>query len=154
MLLFLVTWCVAAGAYLLFAGQVSADELVASIIAGFCAGAWLALLRRRAQVQFELRLAVVPALMRAVAALPGACAKVGVALFRSAITGRGGVIIAQGFDTGRQNEAHEVGRRGAAMLLASLAPDGYVVRVDKEAHCLRSHVIVPSPSPLNTKWGR
>jgi hypothetical protein len=153
MVSFLVAWALAAGVYLLFAGQAGPVELAAAAAAGLVATLLRGALRRHAEVGLTVRWRAWPALARALAGLPVASARAAAALVRGVGIGRGGRIAAQAFDTGRQNDDAEVGRRAVAILLASLAPDSFVVRVDEEAHRLRTHALVPQ-RPTLARWGR
>lgn len=154
MLTFAFVWLAAAGTYLLFAGQLTTDELVAAALIGLAGALWWSSVQRTAEVQVSLEAGAAGAAMRALAGLPLACVRVAGRFCVIVAGGKGGRIVAEAFDAGRQNEATEVGRRAVALLAASLAPDSFVVRVDKEAHRLRSHVILAHPSAAHPRWGR
>lgn len=154
MLTFPLVWLAAAGVYLVFAGQLTTDELVAAALIGLAGALWWFSVQRKAQVRLRLEPAAAGAAVRAVVGLPQACVRVA-ARFCAIITGgKGGRIVEEAFETGRQNEPRDFGRRAVALLAASLAPDSFVVRVDKEAHRLRSHVVLTHPQPSHPRWGR
>lgn len=152
--MFALAWLVAAAAYLLFAGHFSAEELVAAAAIGALGAAWWSLVHRTAEIDLQLKVGAAGAMARAVVGLPLASLRASGRLVAIIFGAKGGRIVAEPFDTGRQNDAAEVGRRAVALLAASVAPDSFVVRVDKEAHLLRSHVILSSPSPADPRWGR
>jgi hypothetical protein len=132
------------GAYGLFVGPFSLSEVLAAIPA-VLGGFGFALLHDRiAERPLAVRMP-----WRVLANLSMALVKNSALVGRALLQTVSGSIAVQPFDPGGA-DADSAGRRAAVILGASLAPNGYVVRVTDNALLL--HQLVPSPAKPNTKW--
>lgn len=149
----LICWCVAFPAYLLTAGGASVHELATGGV--FAAGAALFadLLARASSINFDLPDGSLRRSLTAIASLPRASARTGGALWRVAVTGRswtGSPAIP--FQFGARDDPPERTRRAVALLLASLTPDRFVVRMEPEPGGTFLHTIVPAHHAPDLRW--
>jgi hypothetical protein len=140
MLGFVIAWALLGGVYLLFAGQASADELVAAAACGLAGALWSAALGRVATVRFRWSGRALGALGHGVAGLPSGAAKVAGALV-AALFGRArGRLVEAPFVHGRREDRTDVAWRAAAVLGRSTAPDSFVVRAPQGRDVLELHL--------------
>jgi len=132
------------GGYVLFVGPFSLSEALAAVPA-VLGGFGFAILHDRV-AEHPLR---VRAPWRVWVSVPVRFVKDTVLVGRALLNPVSGRIAAQPFDPGGA-DAESAGRRAAVILGASLAPNGYVVRVTDDALIL--HQLVPAPAKPNTQW--
>lgn len=154
---FVLTWALGAGTYVLFSGQFSADELLAAGLWGLIAAAWSASLRRAATLQFRFEQGAAAAAGRAVAGLPRATAGTGLVLAR-ALTGVAnasdapGEVILEAFPPGHRHCPADAGRRAIAILARSLGPDSFVMRIPEEREEVDVHQLVKTSAVEDARW--
>lgn len=142
----LVAWGTGAVLYLVLAGQVSADEIVAAIGLGGGATGWYALARRCSPRRFVFSNDHVRPWLRAVGALAPATVRTAGVLLRVAITGGApGKAVEQAFSTGPDAGPRDRARRASAVLAASLSPESFVVRAEVGRSEALVHAITPMP---------
>lgn len=147
-MLILIGWALAASSYLLFVGQVSADETALALLCGLAATVWCAALSLAAEERIVVPWAGVSALGRAVAKIPSAAIKVAGSIIR----GGPGAIVGQPFLHGRDDDPAEAGRRAVALLAVSLAPDKFALRLPPGEDSLLVHTIVDLPPQKHARW--
>ena len=143
------------GAYLLFAGQASTDEVVAAVLCAIAATALSIVLRRYAERAYRFRgvpwLAV---LGRPAAALLPDAWRVGRVLARAALRGPGaaqGAWMWQDFRHGGES-AEDAARRALVTLGASFAPNAYVLQLPDTRDAILLHRLAErAPSP-DREW--
>jgi hypothetical protein len=140
----LIVFLLLCGAYVLLVGPLSVSEALAAIPAVF-GGFGFAILHDRV-AEHPLR---VRAPWRVWGSVPVTFVKDTVLVGRALLNPVSGRIASQPFDPGGA-DVESAGRRAAVILGASLAPNGYVVRVTDDALIL--HQLVPASAKLNTKW--
>jgi hypothetical protein len=147
-------WIVLGAFYLLFAGQLSWTEAGAGAFATSVAAAATTLRRNAEAHEVSLRLGL-PGLRATVlpliALFPDA-ARIGVRLLsalRRRPDGEMGMIVEQPFIHG---DEHDGGRRAVVVLGASLAPNGFVLRVPSRRNVLVMHRLAPVPPNPDAVW--
>lgn len=154
MLLGLVTWVVFLGAYFLFAGQVSATEIVAGVPSSAAVGCFAVVLHRTQSRRFRLQGPWWRILGLPLAAVFPDAARVGRVLLRAVRRrpfGAVGVVAPQAFRPGGDDPA-AASRRGLVTLGCSLAPNGYVLEIQQAAKTLLLHRLAPVPPNPDTDW--
>ncbi len=141
----MVIWVALALAYLVFAGSPSVNEGLATVACASLGTAWWWVVGRRGGVRFRFERAALRPLAEAVLGLPGQTLRVGVHLVK-ALLGR-----AAGGTT-RERSAAEVpwatphgetapAARAVGLFAASLAPDSYVLTLDRDHGTVATHVL-------------
>jgi hypothetical protein len=119
-------WTGLTGLYLVLAGQLAISEMTAGLLAGLAAAALSLALRAAAEPRLRLRAPWHRLVPRLALAVLRDVNRVAAALAKAVIAGHAGSIqiqpVAPAGDT-----AAGVGRRALAMLLVSVAPNGYVL---------------------------
>jgi multisubunit Na+/H+ antiporter MnhE subunit len=128
-----VAWVGLAALYLLFAGQVSRNEIIAGLGASVLAALYAAVARHVAKAKLRLRLHWPRIAASVLRSLVVDTAKVGVALLRCE----------PGLLTSREQPAQDAGQRAVTVLAVSVAPNSFVVRDDGDALVL--HELVRAP---------
>ncbi len=139
------------GMYMLFAGEVSGTEALAGLVsvAAAMVFAWVA--QRAEKRFFRFRLGWVALLARLPVALARDTVVVGAWLVRSIWRPVEGGLARQNFDHG--DASGEAGARRALVVLgASLAPNGYVVRVPARGDFFLVHRLAPAPLAADEEW--
>ncbi len=129
-----IAWVVLAAAYLLFAGQVSRNEIIAGLGASVAAGVYAAVAHRAQAAPLRLRLAWPRVIAAALRSLVVDTLRVGLALLRA----RRGSLARRRMGT---DEAAP-GPRAVTILSLSLAPNAFVVRAADDSLLL--HRLAPS----------
>jgi hypothetical protein len=140
----LAIWIALAGTYMVFAGSVSVNEGLAALgCAGVAALWWWAVGRRNGRFQFDLN-ALRP-LGPAVVSMPRKAAGVGLHMAKT-LRGRaeGGVTrerSASEITGATPSRATAPAARAVGLLAASLAPDSYVLTLDRRHGTVAMHVL-------------
>lgn len=114
--------------YLVFAGQASENELLTGVVLAVAIAGWALALRACCGAQLAVGTDHVRPWLRTIAGLPGATVGTGGALL-AAIVGRASPRTEESaFIHGSADEPRANARRATAVLIASLAPDSFVVR--------------------------
>lgn len=147
-------WCAACGGYLLFAGVVqSRNELITAAVLASGAWIWAAALRRCAHQPFEMSPAHALEWVKAAGALGPALVRTFAIFVTAALFGRApGRVLEIPFERGREGGAKDAARRASALLIASLGPDNYVVRVPPNKDCVLMHAILPESAERDPRW--
>jgi multisubunit Na+/H+ antiporter MnhE subunit len=136
--------------YLVFAGTVSTSELIAAILVGILATLWAYLVQRHSEQRFRYTMELNILLPRMVRLVVQGTYRTTIALLKSALTGISpGKALRVDFEPGPRDSATDRTRRALAVLAASLAPDSFVVRLDRGRETL-----VHSITNTNSKRGR
>ncbi|MGH8115690.1 MAG: hypothetical protein ACREP0_02725 [Rhodanobacteraceae bacterium] len=147
-------WCAVCGGYLLFAGQVqSRNELITAAVLASGAWVWAAALRRCAHQRFKLSPTHALEWAKAVGALIPALARTFPIFATAALFGRApGRVLEISFTRGREGGAKDAAQRASALLIASLGPDNYVVRMPPKKDCVLMHAILPENAARDPRW--
>ncbi len=142
------TWVVLAAFYLLCAGEIGADEVIAAVASGLVGTALSALIRRDAGRRFRLRAPWPRVVLRPLADLaPDAVRVARVLLSRHPH----GEAVVQPFAPGGATP-EDAGRRALVTLAASLAPNGYVLRILDASDGLVMHRLAHVPPLRDRAW--
>lgn len=157
MMRIVVVCCATFAIYLLLAGQVSRHELATGIVLASLATAWASAIRGTSQWQFGFSSELLRPLGRGVAQLFSASIATGDVLVRVAIFGNGaGAAHEDGFSYGPRGgtggRSVERTRRAFAVLLASWAPDRFVMNLDSRSDTALIHAIVPHKQEPDPQW--
>lgn len=142
-------WGALAGLYLVLAGETAIAELTAAILAGIAAAALSLGLRRATERVFVIRAPWRRLVLDILWSIARDVLRVGRAFVRVLTAGRTGTIIRQPFAQ-QPNDAAGAGHRALAVLLASLAPDGYVLAEDRGS--LLIHRLSAAPPSRDRAW--
>lgn len=152
MLVFCVGWVVWTAAYVLFAGQFSADELTAAVLCGLVAALWTGALHRVAKVRFHFQAGTAGAVLRAVTGIPSGTLAVGLRLLRALVGAQSGEMSQAPFFRGRDDDPSDAGRRAVAVLAQSLAPDSFVARLPEGRGEIDIHHLTPPGRETDAGW--
>lgn len=157
-------WLVFAALYTFFAGQISLTEVIAGASAAALAAICTARLHNKQSRHIRLRAPWPKLLLRPLAALVTDTVRVG-AILVSALwrrpNGPVGMITKQPFrhahdkpdsGMGDKDAAVDAGRRGLVTLAASVAPNGYVVRIPHDQDALIMHRLAAVAPSEDTAW--
>lgn len=148
----LLVWCFVFGTYLIFAGTLSVSELLTGVVVSALATVWAGLIsaspaRRFSAAKEQIR----PALV-AVAALFMATVRTGGVLAKVAVRGGSpGRSVRSRFRFGPREDPRARSRRAIAVLCASLAPNRFVVEVERSRGEALLHAVDMSAAP-NSEW--
>lgn len=142
-------WLALAGLYVVLAGSLEKAELVAAALTGLVAAALSLRLRRAGGRQFRLSAPWLRLALCTGRAVLSDTARVGGALARALFAPCQGTLQRQVF-TEREHSAGGAERSALAILLGSLAPNGYVIE-EQPGHLLL-HRLVPAPPSLDVDW--
>lgn len=146
-------WCVSFALYLLFAGEISRHEITTGLVLAGLATVWTRLTRRTSPRNFALSYELANPLLRGLMRLLPATLATGVALLRIAAGGGpAGRFDSDDFDYGTPENAADRARRAFAVLLASFAPDRFVIDVRGRSWSVLTHVIVSSQREPDPRW--
>ena len=146
-----LVWCLAFATYLLFAGDVRVDELIAAFVLASLATVWAAVVRRCSRLRFAPSAEAFSHLLRALARLPAAAARTGRALPKVAVLRSSKRAQECRFRYGRTG-ARDRTRRALAVICASLAPDRFVVDVEPDAQTALLHDILRRSRVPDPRW--
>lgn len=149
----LIVWCLTFAAYLLFAGTVSVHELATAVVLAGLAAAWAQFIRGCSPLRFAASRQLAMPIVRAGVALFRATARTGKLLVKVAVAGGSpGRLHVTDFHYGRRNDGAQRSRRAAAVLLASLSPDRFVVEVDRKKRVVLVHNLVRRDHEPDPRW--
>ncbi len=139
---------------MLFAGQVrNWHELVTAVALATGAVVWSASIRRVGQARFTLSPAHAVEWARAMASLAPAIVRTAPMFSLAAWSGHmSGCLLEIPFRRGAADGAADAGRRAAAVLIASLGPDNFVVCAPPDEDGVLMHAIVPSNASRDARW--
>lgn len=139
-------WIALALAYLVFAGSVSLNEGLAGIACASLGTAWWWAVGRRGGVRFRFDRAALRPLGPAILGLPRQTVRVGLGLMR-AVLGRsgGGATRERSAATIAWARSESSAARAVGLFAASLAPDSYVLTLDREHGTVATHVLEDDP---------
>jgi hypothetical protein len=148
----LVIWCIAYGTYLAFAGNISISECITGLAVAGLMTVWATVIRRSSPDRFEASWQLVRHVLRAIAAVPPAAVRTGLAFFRNVVAGASpGRAHRDPFRFGGDN-AIDRSRRAIAVLCASLAPDRFVVSVRRDDEVALTHYVVRRDHDPDPRW--
>jgi hypothetical protein len=154
-------WCASFAIYLLFAGQVSLHEVATGVVLASFVTAWARIIRAASQRHFSFLPGFLWPLGCGLGQLFPAAFATGRVLARVAfLGGRAGHAETHDFLPGASDDGpgHSLGqsvdraRRACAVLLASCAPDRFVVNIDRDSSAVLIHAIVPGERELDPQW--
>ncbi|HWI25579.1 MAG TPA: hypothetical protein VN668_01330 [Stellaceae bacterium] len=137
-------WLMLAGLYVVLAGSLETAELVAGVLTGFVAVTLSLGLRRAGGRRFRLGAPWLRLVLRTGGAVLSDTTRVGAALARALLAPCQGTVQRQAFAE-REPGARGAGRSAFAILLASLAPNGYVIE-EQPDHLLLHRLVSARPS--------
>ena len=150
-------WCASFALYLLFAGQIGWHEAATGIVLASFATAWARNIRAASQRYFRFLPGFLWPLGRGLGRLFPAAFATGGVLVRVAFVGhRAGHSETHDFASGAPGDGFgrsvDRARRATAVLLASCAPDRFVVNVDRDCRTVLIHAIVSGERELDPQW--
>ena len=145
-------WLVGTAAYLVLAGQASAEEVVAGVLLGGLSVAWHAAVCRCSRHGFTFDRRAVLAVLQAICGLPGAILRVGARLGSALVRDVEGRIVEQPFHRGRLDDRRDGARRATVVLATSLAPDGYVLRLPVDEETIAFHTFTSRSPGTDPRW--
>ncbi|MGX7704882.1 hypothetical protein [Methylobacterium sp. Gmos1] len=148
-----LAWLGTLALYLLLAGEAGTHEIATGIVVASLMTAWAWRIRTHAKRQFRVSRAHLAPWGRALAGLGPATLRTGAALARSILVGtHPGHAHRRLFRRGPEDEPAERARRAGAVLLASLAPDSFVLRADPGRDEALIHALGEAPPPADPRW--
>jgi hypothetical protein len=126
--------------YLALAGEVSGSELLTGVLVAVLVAGWSAAIRHCSHARFAPTRAHLAHWGRGLAAVPPAALRIGARLLRIALCGapggaaRAGRVLSRGFDFGYPRGAQARARRATALLIGSIGPESYVLRLAAVPH--------------------
>lgn len=146
-------WCSASALYLLFAGTVSAHESAVAILLGALATPWAWLIRHRARRNFEAFQAHAGPWLHTLRGLNSATLRTAGVLSRVALAGGSpGRTTRATFLRDREDAPRARSRRASAVLLASMAPDRFVLRERPGRDTVLMHELVAGEALPDPQW--
>lgn len=148
-----LAWLGTLALYLLLAGEAGIHEVATGIVMAGLATAWAWRIHNHAKRQFRFSRAHLAPWGRALAGLGPATLRTGAVLARAILLGtRPGHAHRRPFRRGPEDEPAERARRAGALLLASLAPDSFVLRADPGRDEALIHALGETPPPTDPRW--
>lgn len=148
-----IIWLFVFAAYYLFAGSAGLHETVTAAILATLGTAWTLAIRAVAPNRFAMSREFATAVLLGLANLVTATACTAWLLFMvAAFGGAPGRSHAADFRFGDGDDPGERSRRALAVLLASLAPDRFVVLVNPERGQVLLHDLDPYDRELDPRW--
>ena len=124
----IATVCFSFAVYLLFAGTISANELVVAAVLASLTALWAHLIRTLARRRFAITAELLVHTFRGVAdLLVGTCRAVPPVLMAVTSGASASRFQFSQFQYGRPDDPGDAARRAGSVLLASLAPDRFVI---------------------------
>ena len=148
----LCVWACLFATYLLFAGQLSADEAVAGAVCAAAAVLWWVRARRASARAFAFDVGSWAAAGRACRKLPGTTLTVAGVLLRALVHRETGQVTHWLFAHGQRADPFDSGRRAVVVLAASIAPDGFVVRTPMERGEIVVHTFPSGETSRDPRW--
>jgi hypothetical protein len=137
------------GLYLALVGQAPLQEITAGVLGGVATAAFSILLRRVGTPAVKFHAPWLRLLIRLIVSILDDTVRVALALAASIASGRGGRIETQDVEAVGQ-EADESGHRTLMVLLASIAPNRYVLELQRST--LRLHRLAKAAPPADPRW--
>ncbi|KMO39462.1 hypothetical protein VQ02_10030 [Methylobacterium variabile] len=148
-----LTWLGTLALYLLLAGEAGSHEVATGIVVASLMTAWAWRIRTAAKRHFRVSCAHLAPWGRALAGLGPATLRTGAVLARAILVGtHPGHAHRRPFRRGPEDEPAERARRAGAVLLASLAPDSFVLRADPGRDEVLIHALGETPPPADPRW--
>jgi hypothetical protein len=148
-----LAWLGLLALYLLLAGETGIHEVATGIVVASVMTAWAGRIRAEAKRHFRFSRAHLAPWGRALAGLGPATLRTGAALARAILGGtHPGRAHRRPFRRGPEDEPAERARRAGAVLLASLAPDSFVLRADPGRDEVLLHALGEAPPPADPRW--
>lgn len=144
-----VRWAALLGLYLAFAGQGSAAEIVAGLLAGLAAAAFSLLLRETTEHPFHLRAPWLGLAARLGTSILRDVGRVAAALAEAVLAGHRGARLDQPITPVGSGRA-EAGHRALVILLASVAPNAYVLEARRSVLVL--HRFAQTAPAADERW--
>lgn len=149
----IVTLVLAFGFYLLLAGQVNTETLIAAAVMSAVTLASALAIRHVADRPVAFSRAHVAPWLRALAKLPGDTLRIGVCLTRAALAGGSpGRGVTTPFHFGTIEDADSRGRRATAVLAGSLTPDTFIVHIAPGRGDAITHRLLGPPDSARPEW--
>lgn len=149
-------WAAGAIAYMVLAGQASADEIAAAVLIGGLAAGWHFAVMHDGARRFRFERPALRAVGASSIGLPGATLRVGArlasALVRPVDRSAAGRRVEQPFDRGGAEDARDRGRRAVVVLAASLAPDSYVLDLPMGKETIVFHALTEASPSRDPRW--
>ncbi len=145
-------WLGGTAAYLVLAGQVSTEEVVAGVVLGGLGVVWHAAVCRCSRHAFTFERHAGVAVLQAIGGLPGAIVRVGARLGLAIVRDLEGRIVEQPFHRGRLDDRRDVARRATVVLATSLAPDSYVLRLPIDEETIMIHSLTGRSPGSDPRW--
>ena len=145
-------WLGGTATYLVLAGQVSAEEVVAGVVLGGLGVAWHAAVRRCSRHGFACERHASLAMLQAIGSLPGATLRAGLRLAWALVRDVEGHVVEQPFHRGRLDDTRDVARRATVVLATSLAPDSYVLRLPVDEETILVHAMTRLSPGTDPRW--
>ena len=145
-------WLGGTAAYLVLAGQISAEEVVAGVVLGGLGVAWHAAVCRCSRHSFTFERYAGVAVVQAIGGVPGAILRVGARLGSALLRDVEGHTVEQPFHRGRLDDPRDVSRRATVVLATSLAPDSYVLRLPVDEDTIVIHGITSRSPGTDPRW--
>ncbi len=142
------TWVALAAFYLLCAGELSADEVIAAVASGLLGTVLSALIRHPAGRRLRLRAPWPRVILWPLAHLLPDAVRVARVLLSPHPHGEA---VVQPFARGGATP-EDAGRRALVTLAASLAPNSYVLRIPDASDSLVVHRLAHVPPPRDKAW--
>ena len=135
--------------YWLLVGKPTLPEMITGSLAAAVATVAVMAVRAQSKQRFQAELEWVGLARRLPGRVLADCAVVAAALWRRLVRRerRGGILREILFDVGGDDDARALARRALVITNLSLAPNTYVVALDKEKGMLLVHQLVPSREP-------
>ncbi len=149
----IVMWCVAFGSYLLFAGTISFSELLTGVGLATLAVLFAHVVRENSRRRFSAAREQIRPLLRAVGDILPATGRTGAVLAAVVVCGGSpGRSMRSRFRFGLAEDPRQRTRRGLAVLCASLAPNRFVVDVERARGEALTHAVDRSSAEADPEW--
>lgn len=145
-------WLAGAAAYMILAGQVSTDEVVAAAVLGGLGAGWHFAVMHDGARRFRFERPALRTIGTALVGLPGATLRVGVRLAAALVSPVEGRRIERPFHHGTADDPRDRGRRAVVVLAGSLAPDSYALRLPFDEEVIAFHALTGSSPSRDPRW--
>ena len=143
-------WLAGAAAYMLLAGQFSADEVAAAVVLGGLGAGWHVAVMHDGARRFRFERPALRVIAASLVGLAGATLRVGARLASALVHPVAGRRVEQVFHRGVGDDPRDRGRRAVVVLATSLAPDSYVLDLPVDEETITYHALTgagPGPDP-------
>ncbi len=145
-------WSAGAAAYMVLAGQLSTDEVVAAAVLGGLGAGWHFAVMHDGARRFRFERPALGAIGTALAGLPGATLRVGARLAAALVSPVEGRRIERPFHRGAADDPRDRARRAVVVLATSLAPDSYALRLPVDEEVIAFHALTASSPSRDPRW--